>query len=283
MNTSSNYISAEINLKTPMQSRTQLMRFHAVDAHGKSLPNATIILDQKRPGFPFGSAIDNIILTNTAYQNWFTSRFTVTAFGNEMKWYSTEATQGKEDYHVPDAMIAFAKQHRIAVRGHNIIWDDPQYQQPWIKSLSNNQLWDAANRRIYSVVSRYKGQVIAWDVVNENLHFNFYEGKLGEGASGIFYQKASQLDPNTLMFLNDYNTLEQPGDGMSTPAKYIAKLKEMWSSPGNRAKMAIGLEGHFDAPNIAYIRSTLDTLANAKVPIWLTEVDISNKENQVFT
>ncbi|XP_020277250.1 uncharacterized protein LOC109851496 [Asparagus officinalis] len=259
------------------------MRFRVVDSRGNAIPNATIVLNQKRPGFPFGSSMDSIILSNTAYQNWFTSRFTVTTFGNEMKWYSTENFQGKEDYHVCDAMIAFAKQHGIRVRGHNIVWDDPQYIQTWIKALSEPQLEFATNKRINSVVSRYRGQVIAWDVVNENLHFSFFEDRMGKGASGSFYQKASQLDPNTLMFLNDFNTLEVPGDVMSTPAKYLQKLNEMWSFPGNKAKMAIGLEGHFGWPNIPYMRSALDTLANAKVPIWLTEVDVSNDANQVFT
>ncbi|RWW01423.1 hypothetical protein GW17_00035542 [Ensete ventricosum] len=40
--------------------------------------------------------------------------------------------------------------------------------------------------------------------------------------------------------------------------------------------MAIGLEGHFGTPDIAYMRSALDKLAGANVPIWLTEVDVAH-------
>ncbi|KAK2974753.1 hypothetical protein RJ640_010013 [Escallonia rubra] len=70
----------------------------------------------------------------------------------------------------------------------------------------------AAAQRINSVVSRYKGELIAWDVVNENLHFSFFEDKLGKNASEIFYSSAYHLDPRMTMFMNEYNTIEYSGD-----------------------------------------------------------------------
>ncbi|XP_038973059.1 endo-1,4-beta-xylanase 5-like [Phoenix dactylifera] len=265
--------------KSIEKARKKTVRFRAVDAQGTSLAGATVSLAQKRPGFPFGCAIPGSIVNNTQYQNWFASRFTVTVFENEMKWYSTERAPGQEDYSVPDAMVAFAKQHNITIRGHNVFWDDPKYQMDWVRALDYDQLWNASNRRINSVMSRYRGQLIAWDVVNEDLHFSSFEDRLGKNASNIFHQKAHSLGSNTLMFLNDYNTLEQPGDPTSTPGKYLEKLREVKSYPGNDYNMAIGLEGHFSAPNIPYMRSALDVLAGAKVPIWLTEVDVTQDPN----
>ncbi|PKA59901.1 Adenylyl-sulfate kinase, chloroplastic [Apostasia shenzhenica] len=266
--------------QTIRQARMKLVKVKVVDANGRILPNATISINQKRPHFPFGCAIPQSILTNTAYQNYFTSRFTVTTFENEMKWYSTERSQWNEDYSTADAMVAFAQQHGISLRGHNVFWDDPKYQMSWVASLPYDQLKNAAGRRLYSVVSRYKGKIIGWDVVNENLHFNFFEQRLGQGFSGDAYWKALQLDPGTLMFLNEYNTLEQPGDPASTPDKYLQKLKEIQYYTKNWEKIAIGLESHFDQPNIPFMRAALDKLALAKVPIWLTEVDVANIENQ---
>ncbi|MCI30318.1 endo-14-beta-xylanase A-like protein, partial [Trifolium medium] len=86
-----------------------------------------------------------------------------------------------------------------------------------------------------SVVSRYNGQVIAWDVMNENIHYHFYEDKL---------------------------------------ANYIRKLKEIQQFPGTAGMpLAIGLQGHFGrgVPNLAYMRSGLDLLGATGLPIWLTE------------
>uniref|UniRef100_A0A1D1YQM1 Endo-1,4-beta-xylanase C n=2 Tax=Anthurium amnicola TaxID=1678845 RepID=A0A1D1YQM1_9ARAE len=256
--------------------RKRRVAFTVVDDQGNRRPGAAVTIKQMRSRFPLGSAIPQQILTSRAYQSWFTSRFTVTTFENEMKWYSTEKSQGQVDYSVPDAMLAFAKKHGITVRGHNIFWEDPQYLQPWVRSLSANQLQAAVLKRINSVMSRYRGQVIGWDVVNENLHFAFFESNLGRSASAVLYQKAQQLDSSTPLFLNDYNTIEDASDSQSTPSKYLQKLREM----RNGRAMAIGLEGHFHTPNIPYMRSSLDVLARANLPIWLTEVDVSPSANQ---
>ncbi|XP_043688030.1 endo-1,4-beta-xylanase 5-like [Telopea speciosissima] len=260
------------------KGRKRKVRLQAVDAKGKTFAGAKVSIHQKKPSFPFGNAITKAILDYPAYRKWFASRFTVTTFENEMKWYSTEKSPGKEDYSVPDAMLRVIKRLGIQVRGHNIFWDDPQYQQSWVKSLSPDQLRQATAKRINSVVSRYKGQLIAWDVVNENLHFSFFEDKLGKTASASFYQRAHQLDGLTTMFMNEYNTLEDNRDQRSTPAKFLQKLREIQSaSPG---KMGIGLESHFGTPNIPYMRSSIDVLAATKLPIWITELDVTSSPNQ---
>ncbi|KAL4347988.1 hypothetical protein GQ457_17G011660 [Hibiscus cannabinus] len=252
-----------------------------VDAQGNPVANSKISIKQKVSGKPVGCATNNNILNNAGYQNWFTSRFTHTTFENEMKWYSNEPSRGKEDYSISDSMMAIMKQHNIAVRGHNILWEDPHYQPSWVPSLGQNDLWAAVSNRMNSVMTKYKGQLIGWDVVNENLHFNFFESKLGAGASSTFYKMASSIDSSVPLFLNEFNTLEEKGDSKSTPAKYLAKLWEIQKALGaNYKQMAIGLECHFDVPNLPYIRSSLDTLAATKLPIWLTEIDVKNSPNQ---
>ncbi|CAO2143534.1 unnamed protein product [Urochloa humidicola] len=263
-------------------ARKKTVRFRARDSTGKPVPGAQVRIEHVRSGFPLGSAMSAEILHNQAYQQWFTSRFTVTTFENEMKWYSTEGIQGREDYTVPDAMLRLAKSHGIAVRGHNIFWDQPSQQPGWVQSLSYSQLQQATARRINSVMSRYAGQVIAWDVVNENLHFSFYEDKFGSDASAAFYRRAHQMDGNALMSMNEFNTLEQPGDPNAVPGKYLGKLFQIKEFPGktNDGRMAIGLEGHFTTPNIPYIRAALDTMSKAGVPIWLTEIDVAPGPNQ---
>lgn len=265
-------------------ARKKTVRLQATDSAGNPLQGAEVSVETIRNGFPLGAAMSREILTNPAYQAWFTSRFTVTTFENEMKWYSTEKAPGREDYSVPDAMLELAAQHNIGVRGHNVFWDDPRQQPRWVQSLPYPQLLSAASRRIRSVVSRYAGKLIAWDVVNENLHFSFFERQFGWDASTAFYAAARLLDAGSaLMFMNDYNTLEQPGDMAALPGRYMQRLTQITSAyPENDAGMAIGLEGHFTVPNIPYMRAALDTLAQAGVPVWLTEVDVAAGPSQAY-
>lgn len=260
--------------------RKSKVRLQVLDAKGSPLRNTNISLTQTNAGFPIGAAMNQNILKNNAYQNWYIPRFKLTTFENEMKWYSTEKSQGTEDYSVPDAMLAFTSQHGIKVRGHNIFWEDPHYQPNWLANLSPGSLKAAADKRISSVVNKYKGKVIAWDVDNENLHFNFFTSKLGGDISGKFYQSAHMIDGQTTLFMNDYNTIEDSRDGTASASNYLKKLEEIRKVVGNGAKMAIGAEGHFGSADIAYMRSALDTLASAKVPIWITELDVSAGPNQ---
>ncbi|XWS68135.1 hypothetical protein CRYUN_Cryun04dG0064500 [Craigia yunnanensis] len=263
--------------------RKRKVAFHVTYANKTEADGAVISIEQTMSGFPFGCGMNHHILTNTGYQDWFASRFKVTSFTNEMKWYSTEKRQGEENYTIADAMVKFAKQNGISIRGHNILWDNPEMQPKWVKDLPPEGLQKAATKRLNSVVSRYAGQLIVWDVVNENLHFSFFEDKLGENASSAFYSMAYHVDPNTTLFMNEYNTIEYSKDQASTASKYKKKLEEILSFPGNAGlKAAIGLEAHFSAgqPNIAYMRSSLDILGTMRLPIWLTEVDVGKGPNQ---
>nr|XP_009783073.1 PREDICTED: uncharacterized protein LOC104231720 [Nicotiana sylvestris] len=259
--------------------RKAKVKIQAVDSQGQPLPNATVSLAQQKNNFPFGNAISQHILNNKAYQDWFTSRFKYTVFENEMKWYANEKIPGQLDYNVADAMLSLVQKYNVKVRGHNVFWDNPQNMPSWACYLSPAQLSAAASRRINSVMNRYLGQLIHWDVVNENVHFSFLEQMLGKNASAVYYKKANEIDSKAIPFLNDFNTIEHGFDGTSNPAKYLEKIKEL-RSHGYNGPLGIGLQGHFVTPNLPYIRSSLDILASTGLPIWITELDVANTTNQ---
>ncbi|CAN0920769.1 Endo-1,4-beta-xylanase 5-like [Linum grandiflorum] len=269
--------------KTISMERKSKVRFQVKFMNGTSMAGAKLTFKPINPEFPFGCGINYHILNSTGYQEWFASRFKYTTFTNEMKWYSTEKKRGQENYTTADAMLEFAKEHGISVRGHNIFWDDPKYQPGWVMNLTSCELKNAAAKRIDSVVSRYAGQLIAWDVMNENLHFSFFEDKLGRNASSEYFLRAHQLDPNARLFMNEYNTIEYRDDEASDPINYKNRLEEILAYPGNEYISAgIGVQGHFtyQQPNLAYMRSSLDILASTGIPIWLTEVSMGPGANQ---
>ncbi|XLR13622.1 hypothetical protein S83_041560 [Arachis hypogaea] len=268
------------------KARKRKVSIQILDKEGKPLRNASVSLQQTRARFPFGSAIDKSILNNPAYQKWFLQRFTVTTFTNEMKWYSTESVRGREDYSAADAMLGFARRNRIAVRGHNIFWDDPKFQPGWVPSLSPQELNIAVQKRLQSVVSRYRGQVIHWDVVNENMHFSFFESKLGQDFSAKVFSVAHGIDPRATLFLNEFNTIEDNRDNAANPARYIQKLRQIQNYPTFKSRggvVGIGLEAHFPnfPPNLPYMRASIDQLVATRSPVWITEIDVAPQNSQV--
>ncbi|XP_020532391.1 endo-1,4-beta-xylanase 5-like isoform X3 [Jatropha curcas] len=265
------------------KERKSKLRFQITNSNKTTMEGAIVSIKQSKSSFPFGCGMNHFIIENKDYQKWFASRFKYTTFTNEMKWYSTEKMRGYENYTVADAMVRFAEENDIRIRGHNIFWDDPKYQPEWVKNISSDELRESAAKRINSVVPRYKGKLIAWDVMNENLHFSFFEDKLGKDASSVYFALAHQLDPGTMLFMNEYNTIENCGDEAANPVNYIRKFQEILSYPGNEKILAgIGVQGHFgsDQPNLAYMRASLDILASSGLPIWLTEVDVRRGPNQ---
>ncbi|KAK1261636.1 hypothetical protein QJS04_geneDACA001174 [Acorus gramineus] len=254
--------------------RKRRAMIHVLDEKGSQIAGAPITVKQVSKGFPFGSAIAKTILGNSDYQDWFVERFNAAVFENELKWYTTEPEPGKLNYTLADKMLDFTRQHGlVVVRGHNIFWEDPKYTPQWVKNLTDDELLRAVDSRIESLLYRYKGEFVHWDVNNEMLHYDFYETRLGRNASLHFFDTTQRSDPSATLFMNDYNVVETCDDSNSTVDAYVSRLKEL--KEGGAVLEGIGLEGHFNRPNVALVRAVLDKLATLQLPIWLTEVDIS--------
>lgn len=206
-------------------------------------------------------------------------RFNTAVFENELKWYATEPEAGRVNYTAADELLSFARANRIAVRGHNIFWEDPIYTPAWVRNLTGDQLAAAVESRIGSLLSRYSGEFVHWDVSNEMLHFNFYEQRMGKDASRRFFDAARRFDPLATLFMNEFNVVETCDDAHSTVDSYVLRLREL--ADGGAARLeGVGLEGHFGRPNVPLMRAVLDKLATLGLPIWLTEVDISKAFDQ---
>jgi len=213
------------------------------------------------------------------FQNWFLKRFNAAVFENELKWYATEPEQGKVNYTIADQMLEFVRANQIIARGHNIFWEDPKYTPPWVRDLTGSELQSAVNSRIQSLMSNYREEFIHWDVSNEMLHFDFYEERLGRNATLGFYEIAHRSDPLATLVLNEFNVVETCSDVNSTVDTFISRVREL--ERGGASMGGVGLEGHFAVPNPPLMRAIIDKLATLGLPIWLTEVDISNTLDKV--
>ncbi|MFD7902537.1 endo-1,4-beta-xylanase [Kitasatospora sp. NPDC059747] len=93
------------------------------------------------------------------------AQFDMLTPGNEMKWDTTEPAAGSYDFGPGDQLVQFARAHGMRVRGHNLVW---QNQLPsWVSNLPLSQVRSAMEAHITTEATHYKGQVYAWDVINE--------------------------------------------------------------------------------------------------------------------
>lgn len=167
-----------------------------------------------------GVAVSADRLEDPAYAQTVAAQFNQVTAENEMKWESIEPEPGVFDFSRADAIVAFARDNGMQVRGHTLVWHS---QLPaWVEALTGaDAVREAMTRHIQTVVAHYRdtfpGSVVAWDVVNEALNVmqgamggtviyrdSVFYRELGEGFIAEAFQIARDTDPDALLFYNDF-------------------------------------------------------------------------------
>jgi endo-1,4-beta-xylanase len=197
--------------------------------------------------------------------------------GNSMKWGPTEPSQNTFTYTQGDAVLNLAKNHSQIVRGHNLVWDS---QMPsWLSSgtFDNATLQSIMTTHITNEVTHYKGQVYAWDVVNEpfsdsgGMRSWLYQNTVGTGYIATALKAARAADPNAKLYINDYN-LETAG------SKFTTALSTVQSLLAEGAPLdGIGFEGHMivgSVPSAASLAAQMNQFTALGLEVAITELDI---------
>ncbi|KAL5201999.1 hypothetical protein ABZP36_012951 [Zizania latifolia] len=245
-------------------------------AAAASMSDASIRVVQLENRFPFGSCINKTAIQDPKFVDFFTDNFDWAVFENELKWYSTEPRRGQINYRDADELLEFCGRHGKPARGHCIFWAVDSNVQQWVKDLGRGDLMSAVQGRLRGLLSRYRGRFRHYDVNNEMLHGRFYRDRLGDGVAALMFREAARLDPRAQLFVNDYNVL-RANDPNATPEKYVELVAAL--RRGGAPVAGIGAQGHMDNPVVGQvIRAALDKMATAGLPIWITELDVSEPD-----
>lgn len=223
--------------------RQDELTLRVVDAAGRPIPGAKVEYALQQHAFLFGTAIAHGPFADggargKAYRQFILEHFNGLVCENEMKWYATEGARGTETYATADALLAFAQQHGLRMRGHCLVWEKTKYTQEWLQALERPALQAAVDRRLQSVVSRYAGKLVCWDGNNEMLDGSFYEERLGADGRAWIYREAARVDPKTPLFVNEYGIL---GNAEKT-GRYLELIRKLQSQGAPIA--GVGIQSH---------------------------------------
>jgi GH35 family endo-1,4-beta-xylanase len=224
-----------------------------------------------------GAALGASHLAETAYAATAAREFDFVTPENEMKWDATEPTENSFDFSAGDAIVAFAQDNGMKVKGHNLVWHS---QLPdWVPSITSAaDLHDAMINHITQVVSHFRGEVIAWDVVNEavadggqGLRASIFYRLLGAGYIDDAFRAARAADPAALLIYNDYGA-----EGSGAKSDYVYNMVKGMLARGVPIN-AVGLQMHTgtaDSPSASAVAANMQRLALLGLNVFVSEMDV---------
>jgi endo-1,4-beta-xylanase len=139
---------------------------------------------------------------------------------NAFKFDALHPAQTTFNFTDADALVAFAQANGMAIRGHTLAWHS---QIPgWLTggNFTRDQVIAILRDHIMTVVGRYRGKILAWDVVNEAIGDNgqlrtdsFWFQKIGPEFVQMAFQFAREADPDAVLYYNDF---EAEGSGVKS-------------------------------------------------------------------
>ncbi|MGW3742758.1 endo-1,4-beta-xylanase [Streptomyces sp. NPDC005146] len=222
----------------------------------------------------FGSATDNPELPDAAYAATLGSEFGQITPGNSLKWDTTEPQQGQFSFTKGDVITDFARDHGQTVRGHTLVWHS---QLPgWVAAMPSVQVGAAMTNHIAEVAGHYRGEVAAWDAVNEPFNDDgtfrtspFYNA-MGSDYIATALRAAHAADPDAKLYINDYNT-----EGLGAKSNAMYDLVSELVAEGVPID-GVGFQGHL-AVQYGFpggMQQNLQRFADLGLDVAVTELDV---------
>ena len=197
-----------------------------------------------------------------------------------MKWERIHPEPGRYEFALADSMVAFARSNGMAVIGHVLVWHSQTPAWVFQDSLGNPLTRDALLERlrdhIHTVVGRYKGQILGWDVVNEavdedgSMRQTKWLQIIGDDYIEKAFQYAHEADPDAELYYNDYNNEER-----AKREGVILIVKDL-QAKGIRID-GVGIQGHWhlDSPDFAIVDESISEYAAMGMKVMITEMEIN--------
>jgi endo-1,4-beta-xylanase len=254
------------------------------------LLSATSVFSQSKKGlkdyysdyFPMGVAVNPRMMDEGKESTLILAQFNSMTAENAMKMGPIHPEENRYNWAPADKIADFAVKNGLKLRGHTLCWHN---QTPtWFftdsdgKQVSKEVLLARLKRHITDVVSRYKGKIYAWDVVNEVVpdggtdvyrKTKFLE-IIGEEYIQRAFEFAHEADPNAKLFYNDYNT-----ENRVKRDKIYLLVKGLLDK--GIPIHGVGLQGHWSiyGPTAQEVEESITKFASLGLEIQITELDVS--------
>ncbi|MBP3366791.1 MAG: endo-1,4-beta-xylanase [Treponema sp.] len=196
---------------------------------------------------------------------------------NCMKLGSVRPSRSLWNWGDADSLVEFAEKNKIAVKYHTLVWHNQN--PPFVSGMqTEEEARSMLDECISTVMSRYKGRIREYDVVNEmfnedgSLRNSVWLRTAGSGYIEYALRRAREADPDALLFLNEYNNEAEGNPKADAMYRFVKQLKEQGVPVDG-----VGMQLHLDATlpfSPDAIRSNVRRYADIGVKVSFSEVDV---------
>jgi len=191
---------------------------------------------------------------------------------------------GRYDFHHADAIVDWAIEHKMKVKGHVLCWHvtTPSFITD-NDMLTPEQVGEQLKRHIFTTMGHFRGRIMVWDVVNEalapdgTLADTIFLRKLGPNYIEQCFRWAHECDPTCTLLYND-NKVE--GIGSCKSEAFYQLLADLV-----HRKVPIhgcGIQAHFNAagvgrsrcPTPRSVKEQIRRLGDLGLSVNISEMDV---------
>jgi endo-1,4-beta-xylanase len=240
--------------------------------------NMTLRSLAKNRGMGIGTAVlMEPLQKDSTYREVLAREFNRLTPENAMKFGQLHPERDRYNFTNADALITFAKAHQMQVHGHTLVWYKSLPNWLTEAEWTREELMDILRQHIHTVVSRFRGEVASWDVVNEaidnngSLRDSIWLQGIGPDYIEMAFRWAHEADPQAQLFYNDHE-----GEELGKKADGIYKLFEDLRQR-NVPIHGIGLQMHKsikNPPNPEKVAANIKRLGELGLEVQITEMDV---------
>lgn len=238
-------------------------------------------------GLLAGCAVGAANLHEDAFTRVLAAQFGLVVAENAMKFGPIHPQPESFFFDDADALVSFAQQHKIKVRGHNFVWHE-QLPRWFAGTATKENAKNILTSHIHTVGGRYKGKMQSWDVVNEAIQIS--DGQpdglrkspwfelLGPGYLELAYHTAREADPKAKLAYNEYGIENESEGDAAKRAATLALLKRLKAA--NAPIDALGIQSHISAGTGQIwgkgLRELIQGAQSLGLEVYLTELDVND-------
>ena len=243
---------------------------------------------------------------------------------NCMKPQPTHPSEDIYNFTTPDSMVDWCQKNGVKVWGHTLGWHaqtapwffqavnpnteeaaqpvrqpgmgwDPNAPRPsmaemWRRNIkgglaTREVAMERLKKHIMTVVGRYKGRILGWDVFNESIAdsgdcktenlrtFSWYQ-VVGPDVLSMAFKWAHEADPKAKLYYNDYNIEQGAVENKGKHASSMILLKRLIAE--GVPITGVGIQGHWHLDtNLPDVEKAITNYASLGLKVSITELDVT--------